>query len=216
MNKKEQDLLWYYEGERREMIEFIPESTSVCMDVGCGVGKFGILLKRHLQCSEVWGVEIDEDAGRQAGELLDKVFVGDMENIIDDLPDDHFDCIIFNDSLEHMRDHMSILVKSRDKLKKNGVVVASIPNVRHYKNLYNLVFKKKWDYVDSGTLDRTHLRFFTESSIRNAFHDAGYVLEKIVGIGGTRKAKVRIIGWITFGWFNDIRYVQYACVARKI
>lgn len=71
MNKKEQDLLWYYEGERREMIEFIPESTSVCMDVGCGVGKFGILLKRHLQCSEVWGVEIDEDARIQRFNIIE-------------------------------------------------------------------------------------------------------------------------------------------------
>ena len=39
----------------------------------------------------------------------------------------------------------------------------------------------RWDYVDAGILDRTHLRFFTKSSLVEMFSAAGFCLEKIQG-----------------------------------
>jgi len=123
--------------------------------------------------------------------------------------------IVFNDSLEHLIDPFLFLEKIKHKLKPGGSVVISIPNVRHFRNLYQLIFKKQWRYVDSGILDRTHLRFFTCESIRDMFEEAGFSIVQRKGIHGTRKRKVRILALLSFCFLSDIRFLQFAVVARK-
>ena len=203
----------YYEFERPEMLMYIPKSTSFCLDIGCGAGNFGAQIKRSLGCKEVWGIEIFEKAGNLAKKKLDRVIVADAVDAVNKLPNHYFDCVVCNDILEHLVDPYGLLLTLRDKLSSCGTIVASIPNVRHYKNLYNLIFKRQWKYEESGIMDKTHLRFFTEVSIRDMFENAGYSVNKIEGLFETRKAKARVWGWLTFGWFDDIRYTQFACVA---
>ena len=50
-------------------------------------------------------------------------------------------------------------------------MLACIRNVQHYSVIVNLM-RGKWDYQDEGLHDRTHLRFFTLSSIREIFSKA--------------------------------------------
>jgi hypothetical protein len=95
-----------------------------------------------------------------------------------------------------------------------GVVVASIPIVRHFRNLYNLIFRKQWRYVDSGILDRTHLRFFTCESIKDMFKDAGFSIAQLKGIHDSRKRKIKILSLLSLGLLSDIRYLQFAVVAK--
>ncbi len=47
-------------------------------------------------------------------------------------------------------------------------MVGSVPNVRYFKNLFDLLVLRDWDYKDSGVLDRTHLRYFTLKSLRRS------------------------------------------------
>lgn len=207
----------YYTRTRTEMLDYIPRDCNVCLDVGCANGTFGNSIKQEQPTREVWGIEISEAAAEEAKAVLDKVFVGDAIEVIDELPDQYFDCICFNDSLEHMVDPYTLLGKIRGKLKNDrSIVVASIPNVRYYKPLFGLIFKKDWRYADAGVLDVTHLRFFTRKSIQRMFQDAGYSLQSITGINRTRKLKVRIWRWLSLGWLSDIEIMQYACVATPI
>lgn len=204
----------YYTRTRTEMLDYIPAECHVCLDVGCANGAFGSSLKQQQPAREVWGIEISRSAAEQAGSVLDKVLIGDAMEVIDELPDHHFDCICFNDSLEHMVDPYTILERMRPKLKNDASrIVASIPNIRYYKPLFGLVFQKDWRYADAGVLDMTHLRFFTRKSIQRMFHDAGYKVQSITGVNRTRKVKVRIWRWLSLGWLNDIEIMQYACVA---
>src|SRR5262249_12512675 len=93
-----------------------------------------------------------------------------------------FDCIVFNDVLEHMIDPYSALVYAKESLVPNGRVVASIPNVRYFDNVWSLLIDGSWEYCDAGILDRTHLRFFTKKSIESMFVDLGYDIEVLKGI----------------------------------
>jgi len=92
--------------------------------------------------------------------------------------------------------------------------VCSIPNVRHFRNLYDLVVNGDWEYKDSGVMDRTHLRFFTKKSINSMFIKHGYNVLTLEGINETPNTAVKILSALSFGFFEDTRYLQYACVAQ--
>lgn len=205
----------YYSCSREEMLKFIPTGISRVLEIGCAEGYFGQILKSRFAV-EVWGVENMPKAVEEARGRLDKVLLGDIEKGEVDLPTNYFDCIIFNDVLEHFQYPWKQLRSLRKYLKDGGYVVSSIPNVRHFENMKNLLIKKKWEYVDSGILDRTHLRFFTSKSIKEMFEISGYDVVSIDGInGGKFPWKFGLLNVVFLNLLNDMRYLQFACVARK-
>lgn len=205
----------YCKRHRHEMEDFLPQSIKTILDIGCGSGAFGEALKEKIG-TEVWGVEINNKAAEEATKRLDKVLIGDICDLYFQLPDGYFDCIVFNDVIEHLTNPYKVLVQIKSKLNSNGVVLCSIPNVRYYENLFNLLIRKQWKYEEQGILDKTHLRFFTERSIKNMFDMLGYEILKIKGINPTRNWKVRFLKWITFGWLSDILYIQFGCQVRPL
>lgn len=206
----------YYAGERHEILPFIPANSRIFMDIGCGSGNFGSLLKNRFTNATVWGSELNKRIADQAGEKLDKVISGDITTNLSELPDHYFDCITFNDSLEHIADPFTLLRAIKPKLSDTGVIVSSIPNVRYFDNLRDLIFKKQWKYVDAGILDRTHLRFFTGRSIIDMYQEAGYRIEAMAGINRTGNSKARALAKLTFGWLDDIQYLQFATRAKPV
>lgn len=204
----------YFAHARPEMVEMLPATATRILDVGCSSGQFGRLVKDANPQREVWGVELHRDAARRAAEVLDHVIVGEVPTVFDDLPDKHFDCVVFNDVLEHLVDPYHVLAITKDKLSAGGHVVASIPNIREFHTLAKLVFQKRWDYTDAGILDRTHLRFFTESSIRDLFENQGYEIECLRGINRNWRRFPKLINLLTLGVISDTMYLQFACRAR--
>lgn len=204
----------YYSYARPEMVDFVPKDAKTILDVGCGEGMFALSLSGENNDLETWGIEINQKIAEIAKKNLDKVLIGDVDKLINELPDSYFDCVIFNDVLEHMVNPYSILAVIKKKLRDNGVVVCSIPNVRHVRVLRDLLFKKQWKYEDAGILDRTHLRFFTKRSIIDMFNDLDYEILKIQGIHATKLWMFIPISIITLGFFSDSRYIQFACLVR--
>ena len=203
----------YFQGERSEMLEFIPRGATRVLEVGCGAGRFGAEVKRRLG-AEVWGIELEPGIARQAATRLDEIWVGDALEQIACLPSAHFDCVVFNDVLEHTVDPCRVLQDVRRTLTVDGVVVCSIPNVRYWRVLVELLFDKDWRYAEAGVLDATHLRFFTERSIRRMLDELDYEILELRGINETRKKKVRLLRRLSFGWLSDIVYLEHACIAR--
>ena len=202
----------YYKKPRVEMVEFIPPSAKTILDVGCGEGCFGTKIKKSGV--EIWGVEIDGRSAAIAQHTLDNVIVGDISEVADSLPSKYFDCIIFNDILEHLIDPYSLLVKMKAKLSRGGVVVCSMPNVRNFGNLKKLLIEKTWKYEDQGVLDKTHLRFFTEKSIRETFGLLGFRIMRLRGINESSPSwKFKLLNLILFGHLSDTKYLQFVCVA---
>jgi 2-polyprenyl-3-methyl-5-hydroxy-6-metoxy-1,4-benzoquinol methylase len=203
----------YYGDSRREMLEYVPIGAKVILDVGCGEGTFGQVLKKH-RAAEVWGIEIDVQSASIAKDNLNIVIVGDIENSRTLLPDNHFDCIVCNDVLEHLTDPWSILKMLREKLADKGCVVASIPNVRYYPNIKNLLIRGSWEYRDCGILDIGHLRFFTINSIKEMFDTAGYKVKRLNGIRKSSMSwKFELITMLNLFPMDDMRYERFAVIA---
>jgi 2-polyprenyl-3-methyl-5-hydroxy-6-metoxy-1,4-benzoquinol methylase len=202
----------YHAHARPEMLAYVPASARRVLDVGCGEGLFGASLK--ARGAEVWGIELAGPAAEAAAGRLDRVLAADVGAAMADLPRAHFDCVVFNDVLEHLVDPYAVLAQARSLLAPEGVVVCSIPNVRHYRNLWNLMIHKQWRYEDHGVLDRTHLRFFTERSIVEMFDELGFEILRMQGINGFTSWKYALLGRLTMGLLADAFHLQFACVVR--
>ncbi len=114
-------------------------------------------------------------------------------------------------------DPWSALRSARERLSPRGRVLASIPNMRFAPVLWGLL-RGRWDYADDGVLDRTHLRFFTRSSIESLFIDTGYVVERCEGINNVvRVYPDRFSGHLRKlrHLLGDTQWTQYAVVARS-
>lgn len=203
----------YYGHTRSDMLAHIPESVKTVLEIGCGNGEFSRGIQAKCD-AEIWGVELNSTAAGLAGQHLHKVLCGPIEQHVGALPDNYFDCICMNDVIEHLVDPWQVLQSLQTKLSPSGIIVASIPNVRHYKNLGSLLLNADWQYVDSGTLDRTHLRFFTHKSMQRLFNEAGYRVEKIQGVKRSRKHKLAVLNFLSGGRLWDIVYLQFAVVAK--
>jgi SAM-dependent methyltransferase len=210
----------YFEFARPEMLPFVPPNCKRVLDVGCGKGYFGEALKQSREI-EVWGIEPVAAAAAEAATKLDHVVEG-MFTPEADLPVESFDGIFFNDVLEHLFDPAAALQLARKLLKPDGAVIASIPNIRHFPTMWELIVRKDWRYSDSGILDRTHLTFFTQKSILALFANCDFKVERIEGInppsrGAARKWHLfKFINGLTFNAIEDMKYLQFAVVARPL
>lgn len=213
----------YFEQQRSEMLRYLPAHCQKVLDVGCGNGNFGETLKRSRKI-EVWGIEPVASAAAEAATKLDHAIEGIFAPETA-LPPGSFDAIFFNDVLEHLMDPAAALRLASTLLKPNGVVIASIPNIRHFPALWEIVVRGEWRYRDSGIFDRTHLRFFTRKSIAKLFVEAGFSVEKLEGInsywwwigdgsGPPRWIFFKIINALTFKAIEDMKHLQFAVVAR--
>lgn len=203
----------YFSLARAEMLKYIPENARTILDVGCGEGLFGRGIKQKRN-AEVWGVELDTIAAEKARDNIDKVINGDVFLIFDSLPDHYFDCIVFNDVLEHLIDPYSLLLKMKSKLSKEGVIVCSIPNLRYFYKFRDFLLSKDWKYEEEGIFDRTHLRFFTFKSIINMFNSLDYEILKIEGLNEIQSWKFKLLELFSMGYLLDMRYTQYACIVK--
>lgn len=204
----------YGDSPRPEMQSYVPPRSSRVLEVGCHTGAFGKALKQ-AGVETVWGVEANPETAAVAAQRLDKVVVGYF-GPDQDLPEAYFDVIVFNDVLEHMSDPGSALQFARTRLAPGGVVVASIPNIRHFDNLMHILKDKDFRYERNGVRDATHLRFYTRKSIPRLFEDNGYTVQRLDGIHEDwwtpsllRRAAFRLFS----SYLADTRYMQYAVVA---
>jgi len=204
----------YFNHERPEMLAYLPSGCKTLLDIGCGEGTFAahIKIKENL---EAWGIELMEGPGKEAEKILDKVFIGPCENFIEELPDNYFDAIYCNDVLEHLVDPYSVLSTLRKKLTDRGVVISSIPNIRYHDAFKKVWLKKRWEYEGHGIFDKTHMRFFTKSSIAKMYEDRGFQILSHEGINRTRSLKPYLYNIPFLFTAMDMFYLQYATVAKR-
>ncbi len=204
----------YYRFPRNEMLKLLPKTSKRVLDVGCGQGTFTSQIKAY-NGAEVWGIEYMPKEGEIAKSVLDKVFIGAVENYINELPDDYFDAIFFNDVLEHLTYPDDVLRDLKPKLTNNGVVISSIPNMRNFRVLKMLIWDGNWDYADHGIMDKTHLRWFTKKSIRKMYESLGFKIIEHKGINPSKSLKPYLYNIPFLFTGMDIKYVQFATVAQN-
>lgn len=163
----------YYSHRRDEIVSAVPASAMSVLDVGCAGGAVGKALRELVPGRRVAGIEQNPGAAAHARQLLDAVYQADVEVFEPPFKGGEFDCILFADVLEHLKDPWTVLRRLVRFLKPGGTVVASVPNVRRLTVVLELADKGRWEYQDEGILDRTHLRFFTKAMFKALLHEAG-------------------------------------------
>jgi 2-polyprenyl-3-methyl-5-hydroxy-6-metoxy-1,4-benzoquinol methylase len=201
-----------YDFERRDVLEFIPRGIKTVADIGCGSGAFGRVLREERAPLEMWALEPDVSSAQAAQAHFDRVIVGRFPEDASALPSGMFDCVVFNDVLEHMIEPERALLEAKRLLAPEGIVVASIPNIRYVGVLGPLLFRDRFEYTELGILDRTHVRFFTRSSIVELFQKLGYQIHFVAGVG--RRRRYRVLGRALFGRADAFLFPQYVVVAR--
>ena len=201
----------YYAGVNDHVLALVPEDARRVLDVGCAAGNLGAAIKQTRPGAVVHGVETEPNAARMARERLDRVFEADLNQAVPML-DGPYDCITCGDVLEHLIDPWSALAGLVGQLAAGGRVVASIPNVRHYKVLRDLVLRGRFRYREAGIMDSTHLRFFTLTEMKRLFDGAGLrvVAQRPRLIGGN--AVIRLLDGALLGRLEELRAVQYTLV----
>jgi len=125
----------YFVSTREEMLNFIPGHCQRLLDIGCGEGNFGEMFK-SLRGGVVHGVELDESAALKAKAVLDKVYVGNIDSLVDSIETSSYDVVTCNDVLEHLFDPYETLIKIKDKIIDSGFIVVSI--------VVNILSKESW------------------------------------------------------------------------
>ena len=206
----------YFHSERPEMAKYIPEKAIRILDVGCSDGGFCNTLKRSDR--EIWGVEMNEIAAEKATKVCTRVLNGDFDTVYDQLPKNYFDCVTFNDVLEHIYSPWDTIKKVQSLLSPNGVIVSSIPNFRYIGNMITEVFwEGEFRYKpEGGILDDTHIRFFTPKSMCRMYREQGYEVLLNEGINPCKSWKEKLFINLTFGFLKDARYKQFVTVAKPV
>ncbi|PKM82361.1 MAG: hypothetical protein CVU89_04995 [Firmicutes bacterium HGW-Firmicutes-14] len=160
------------------LVRIFPKGCSKVLDVGCADGVFGQVLLRENLSQEVVGIEINPTTAELAKERLTTVYCENVEEFQLPFPEGYFDCLVYGDSLEHLRDPEVLLKNHLSFLRPGGYIVCSIPNIRNLFIIHHLLHGS-WIYTNWGILDRTHLRFYTLNEIGKMFHRLGLKIEHI-------------------------------------
>lgn len=206
----------YYQSARKEILPLLPGLNKRVLELGCGEGATLEWLKQIRCCEESWGIELTDNAADAAKKKVDRIIVADIENDIVNLPKDYFDLILCLDVLEHLQDPWRVMRMLVSWLRPAGTLLASIPNIRYGTVLFDLALRGKFDYVDSGILDRTHLRFFTRESSISLFESAALSQVDVLLHPNRISGKASILNGLTFGYFRDMFSWQLLISGKKL
>ncbi|MDR1870338.1 MAG: methionine biosynthesis protein MetW [Deltaproteobacteria bacterium] len=115
--------------------EIVPGST--VLDLGCGQGE---LLGRLIADMGVKGqaVEVDPEAAMAAMELGVPVLSLDVNEIIGDFPDQSFDCVILESTLQTLKEPLKVM---REILRVGRGAIVSFPNFGHWRVRLDLAIR---------------------------------------------------------------------------
>jgi SAM-dependent methyltransferase len=184
----------YFAFARQEIMPLLPDSAARVLEIGCGGGATLAWIKSVRQVSFAAGVELMAEPAGQARAVCNEVLVGDVEKLTLPFEPGSFDLILALDVLEHLVDPWAVLPRLHALLRPGGHLIASIPNVAHYSVSLPLL-RGRWDYVRSGILDATHLRFFVQDSVERLLTCSGLVIDKTDPIIRVPWDLHRVIGW---------------------
>lgn len=173
----------YLEEANEGILKNVPANIALerrtVLDVGCGCAALAEAIQKKGYI--VWGIEAEKEAASMAGKRIDKVInadLTDLSRIKNEIGNKTFDCLVFSDVLEHVYDPFSILREYLQFLKRSGLLLISVPNVAVWLMRFKLLFGR-FQYADTGVLDRTHIRFFTFLSAKALIKTTGCSIIKV-------------------------------------
>lgn len=205
----------YFVRARSEILPLLPDRAERVLEIGCGSGATLAWLKSIGRAGHTTGIELAKHMADVAVNNVDCLIGGDAESLLNqESSASIYDLVLCLDVLEHMVDPWQMMHKISHVLKPGGIVIASVPNVRHFSVLMPLLFKGQWNYSEEGVLDRTHLRFFTRQSAVDLMKTSGLSL-KVIKPNICNGSKSHMLSLFSGGFLTNFLAVQYLISVKK-
>ncbi len=204
----------YFDGARADIVARLPDDpAAVIIEIGCGNGSTGAIAKAQGKCARYVGIDVDAKAAAEAEKTLDRVVLGNVEQLDLETLGGPFHAAILSEVLEHLVDPWAVLKRLHRQMHSGALIFASSPNVANIR-LIGQLLRNRFDYTAAGVMDRTHLRWFTAATYREMFEDAGF---ETVSVGplAAPSAKWRLVGAMTGGAFSHLASSQIMYCGRK-
>jgi methionine biosynthesis protein MetW len=151
--------------DHRIIISQIVDRARV-LDLGCGDGELMYLLARD-KSAKVQGIELDEQAIYKCVEKGLSVFHGDIESGLMEYPNDSFDFVILNQSMQQIRKVDFII---REALRVGSKVIVGFPNFACIGSRMMLFFRGRSPMTPSLPYlwhDTPNVRFLSIEDFKN-------------------------------------------------
>jgi 2-polyprenyl-3-methyl-5-hydroxy-6-metoxy-1,4-benzoquinol methylase len=204
-----------YANPRPDVVEMVPVHARHVLDVGCSTGHMGEALRARGH--HVTGVEQMPALAAEARTRLDRVVEADIEALTLEERglDTDFDCIVFADVLEHLHDPWAVVRWGERQLAPGGVIVVSVPNIRHAETFWTLAVRVWWPYKEVGIFDRTHLRFFARKNLPELFTGTDLAITEIRRVYRLRNDMTARINRFA-RYLGDLGTMQFVLRAEQI
>lgn len=153
----------------------------VVLDVACGSG-YGTEYLLRNGASKAVGVDISEKAIDEAKSKHSGEFhIMDATNLA--FEDNHFDCVVSFETIEHLTEYRKFLEEIRRVTKNDGIVIMSTPNYifEVVKYRYHVKNFRKEEFINLFKEYFKDVTFFGQSKWFLAFPGRG-LLERIFGL----------------------------------
>jgi 2-polyprenyl-3-methyl-5-hydroxy-6-metoxy-1,4-benzoquinol methylase len=199
----------YFTNARADFVRLLPrDPTARVLEIGCGNGATGALAMARGRAGSYVGVELMESYAKQARTVLSDVLIGDVERMDFEWQPAEFDALVLSEVLEHLVEPSALLRRLSRFIRPGGMVLASSPNIAHWKVLRELA-KGRFELADQGVFDRTHLRWFTPATFAAMFEGAGFRINH-VGPVTPFSPRVELISRWTSGRLDHLFMTQIA------
>lgn len=201
----------YFEWQREDVLRLVPNDVQRVLSVGCGAGATeAVLAERGV---DVVGIEPNTTAASAARERGLQVICSDAVGAEANLAERTFDCLIYADVLEHIVDPVAVLRMHVRRLEPGGLVVISVPNLRHYTVFRDLFLRGRIVYRDAGICDRTHVRMTTQGMVVAWLAEVGVTVVRREYRMSRRRE--RIVATASLGLLREFTARQVLVVGRK-
>jgi SAM-dependent methyltransferase len=157
------------------LLDVVPNGLDRVIEVGCGSGALAREYKKRNPNCIFTGIELVAEYAEVAKGACDHVYSLNIES-----QDDYFwdsmsneKCWIFGDVLEHLFDPWKVLRNIYKTLPEGGHVAVSVPNAQHWSVQLSIA-RGIFEYQESGLFDRTHIRWFTKTSLVKMFAEIDF------------------------------------------
>lgn len=204
----------YFSAARADFVGRLPQDPNAAiLEIGCGNGATGALALSEGRCARYVGVELFEQAAREAREVLSEVVTGNVETLQFDWQPTSFDALILSEVLEHLIEPGRILKDLARFIRPGGLVMASSPNVAHWRVIRELL-AGRFNLTDRGVFDRTHMRWFTPATFVDMFEAAGFAITW-AGPVTPFSGRTRMISELTGGRLDHLFMAQIAVIGER-
>jgi methionine biosynthesis protein MetW len=153
------------------------------LDLGCGIGDLLQIVAQDKD-ARVQGIELDENSIYECVKRGLSVCQSDIESGLAEYPDDSFDYVILNQSLQEIRKVFFLL---REALRVGRRVIVGFPNFAHINARVCLFFGGKAPMTPSlpyRWYDTPNVRFLSISDFRDFCAEKGFTVEKVSFLNG--------------------------------